>query len=106
MHKLVLLAEARKHLKDIARYTQKIWGIKQRKHYISQLKQAMELIAESPQIGPLREELHPDLRSFLKGKHTIYYSVTQDQVKIVAILHQSMDPVHYISMTGDNNTVN
>ncbi|WP_320170518.1 type II toxin-antitoxin system RelE/ParE family toxin [Maridesulfovibrio sp.] len=78
-------------LKSIARYTQKTWGIEQRKEYMSRLDQSFHLIAENIGIGRNCDHIREGYFSHLVGRHLIFYRVEDKTVMIVRILHQNMD---------------
>ena len=49
------------------------------------------LLAHSPEVGRLREELAPSLRSFPVGNYIVFYRPAGDGVDIVRILHGARD---------------
>jgi toxin ParE1/3/4 len=51
MKRYKLTLEARRDLEDIARYTKRRWGKKQRDLYIGRLKLRIEWLAENPRLG-------------------------------------------------------
>ncbi|MBM3580283.1 type II toxin-antitoxin system RelE/ParE family toxin [Candidatus Dependentiae bacterium] len=46
-----LTTRALEDLRDIATYTEEVWGVKQRNFYLGKLDEAFHLIAKSPQSG-------------------------------------------------------
>jgi toxin ParE1/3/4 len=48
-------------------------------------------LASIPEIGRLREELAPRLRSFAVGNYVIFYRVIENGVEIVRVLHGARD---------------
>jgi toxin ParE1/3/4 len=88
---LVLSPEAIDDRKDIVAYTITTWGTEQAKKYNQQLKDAMSAIRKNPGI----DKTHPQLPSiyflYHVGRHYLIYTVTENRVEIVRILHDRMD---------------
>ena len=78
-------------LKNIAAYTQKTWGIEQRREYLSRLDQSFRLIAENIEIGRNCDHIREGYRSHLVGRHLVFYRVEGEMVTVVRVLHQNMD---------------
>ncbi len=78
-------------LRAIGRYTQERWGEEQRRKYLDGLDDAFQSLSEFPRMAPEREDFDPPIRIHHHEKHLIIYSVEEDRVLIVRILHQSMD---------------
>ena len=78
-------------LKNIAAYTQKTWGIEQRREYLSRLDRSFGLIAENVGIGRNCDHIREGYRSHLVGRHLVFYRVEGEMVTVVRILHQNMD---------------
>lgn len=91
-----LTADAKASLMQIARYTQKTWGKKQRVTYLRMIDNCFCSLAENPMQGRFRPDLHHALRSHPAGKHIVFYIAKQDHIVIVNVLHERMDPVKYI----------
>jgi toxin ParE1/3/4 len=60
---------------------------------LERIDTVLRMLAERPQAGRLRPELHPDLRSFPAGSYVIFYRVN-DALEIVRILsaYRDIDP--------------
>jgi len=91
-----LTADAKASLMQIARYTQKTWGRKQRATYLRMMDACFSSLAVNPMQGRSRPDLHHALRSCPAGKHIVFYIPRQDHVVIVNVLHEKMDPVKHI----------
>ncbi len=87
--KLTLLAKS--DLKDLLKYTQKVWGERQRKIYKAHFDQAFALLSEFPEGGLRRDELFIGCRCKLVEQHVIFYRLTKNAVEVVRILHSRMD---------------
>jgi toxin ParE1/3/4 len=89
--RLKILPEAKVHIRGILKFTQQRWGEDQRLAYKKKLHDAFALILTNPFIGKKRDEIRQGYRSFCAGKHYIFYTVYDDRIEIVALIHESMD---------------
>lgn len=48
-------------------------------------------LAQMPQMGKLRNELHPSVRSFPFGRYVIFYLIQDNLIVILRVLHDSRD---------------
>jgi toxin ParE1/3/4 len=59
--------------------------------YIDHLRErALELLDFS-ELGRLRDEIAPDLRSLLARNHLLFYRIQSNEIQILRILHGSRD---------------
>jgi toxin ParE1/3/4 len=58
---------------------------------IDAIEAACELIAGFPEIGRLREELAPAVRSFGVASYLVFYRASGDDVAVARVLHGSRD---------------
>ncbi|WP_421934002.1 type II toxin-antitoxin system RelE/ParE family toxin [Phenylobacterium sp.] len=58
---------------------------------VSRIYDAEERLADFPELGRVRPELLPDLRSWAVGDYVILYRIEPDAVVIVRILHGARD---------------
>jgi len=73
MPEYVLTPSAESDLIEIARYTRREWGERQRDKYIRELFGLFEAIAAAPQLSQNRDRIRPDLKSRRHKKtHTVY----------------------------------
>ena len=87
-----LTHKAKSDLKDIALFTERRWGRKQRNVYIRQFDAAFGRLAENPELGKTCDEIRPSYRKFPQASHVIFYQKTNNQpTLIIRILHKSMD---------------
>lgn len=56
-----------------------------------ELHRTFRLLAETPEMGRVRDEVIPGIRSFPKGRHVIFYRVRGETLEIVRVLHGSRD---------------
>ncbi len=91
-----LTPDAKASVMQIARYTQKTWGIRQRNSYLKLIDDCFQVLAEAPMQGKARPEIHHILRSYPVGKHIVFYIIKQDYIVIVNVLHERMDTMRYL----------
>ncbi len=92
MVKIEISRKAFEDLKDIGRYTQNKWGIAQRNKYLKQIHDCLSQLAKNPTIGVNCDYIVDGYRKFPQGSHIIFYKLIPDNfVKIIRILHKSMD---------------
>jgi len=53
---------------------------------VARLHDKCHVLAQSPQIGPLRNELKAGLRTFPVGNYLIFYRPTEDGIEVVRVL--------------------
>ena len=58
---------------------------------INEFQCALQLLADKPNIGKSRPELHAGLRSWRVHRFVIFYLSSADAVTVVRILHAAMD---------------
>ena len=79
-------------LKEIYRYTRRTWGRAQAVRYTRSLEQRFRALADNPLLGMAREDLQPEgLRSFVHGRHVVFYQQEPYGVLIVRVLHGRQD---------------
>lgn len=88
VHKQAL---AEQDLANIWLYTWQEWGEQQADNYLDELEKTINLLAEQPKIGRLRREFTPQVRMFFHAYHFIVYQEIQDGIRVIRVLHKSMD---------------
>ena len=96
MASYILSLEAAKSIAEIDSYTAYQFGPKQAIRYLENLLECLEFIAEDPQRGLHRPELNTHYYSYFAGSHSIYYRIVSEQIQVVDILHQSMEPSRHL----------
>ncbi|MEZ8844596.1 type II toxin-antitoxin system RelE/ParE family toxin [Vibrio splendidus] len=87
-----LTNKAKADLRDIALFTERRWGRKQRSVYLRQFNDTFGRLAENPELGKACDEIRLGYRKFPQASHVIFYQKTNNQpTLIVRILHKSMD---------------
>lgn len=83
-------------LASIIDYTLETWGAGQAGKYIDGLEGLAVSLAQTPDLGKAREELHKGLIAFPYERHLLFYRKERHGITIVRILHDSMDtPRHF-----------
>ncbi|MCL5427196.1 MAG: type II toxin-antitoxin system RelE/ParE family toxin [Gammaproteobacteria bacterium] len=92
MQPFTLTIAAKTDLREIALFTQRRWGKEQRNVYLTQFDSSFWLLAETPDIGKSCDEIRQNYCKFPQGSHVIFYQQTEShKIRIVRILHKSMD---------------
>ncbi len=76
---------------EIGRYTEREWGVAQRRRYLDGMARQFALLAASPRLAAERPEFNPPVRIYAYEKHRIIYLADDNGVLIVRVLHESMD---------------
>ena len=58
---------------------------------IDSIEQKLNLLAEQPSMGRMREILSAGLRSFPVGRYVIFYRPLEDGIDVVRVLHGTRD---------------
>lgn len=86
---------------QIRRFTLEHWGPKQSMDYLERLRKTLELLSEMPLIGKnCLPDLGKDIYRFPFSSHMIYYLIiSETEIVITALLHQSMVPGKHLKTT-------
>jgi toxin ParE1/3/4 len=84
-------------LKNIGRYTLRIWGIKQRNLYLQALAKRFDWLAKYSDKGRHRSDVQEGYFSYPQGSHIIFYLLREDGIGIIGVPHQRMDVINYFS---------
>ena len=91
-----LTPDAKSDLIDIRRYTIEQWGKAQSQKYLSELRQTIHLLAETPSLGKSRQDIGESVLSFPHVSHVIYYMLHEQQLVVFGVLHKRMVPVNHL----------
>ena len=83
--------EARNDIKNIGRYTQKTYGIDQRRKYLDGLEVKFGFLAKNPNLHPERPSFDPPIRISHYEQHMVVYTIDGDGILIIRVLHSRMD---------------
>ena len=90
MRRYRLSRRAKKDLDEIWLYIARD-SIESANRFLDLLTDKFPLLADSPRMGRLREELQPDLRSFPVKNYLIYRPLGKTGVSIVRVVHGARD---------------
>ncbi|ONF43279.1 plasmid stabilization protein [Marinobacter lutaoensis] len=93
---LVISPVARDDLKQIYQYGALNWGISRATSYLEHIKEQLWHLTEHPEMGVMRDELLPAMRSLSVDSHVVFYRLQELQVQIVRVLHARQDPQLHI----------
>jgi len=91
MRKIHTQALAKQDLKNIWLYSFKNWGAEQADCYFDELNAAFVLIAENPELGFACDYIREGYRQFQINRHLVFYRATATKIRIVRVLHDSMN---------------
>lgn len=78
-------------------YTLEQWGVEQANAYLEATIKRFDWLAENPLLGKQREDIKEGYYCFPEGMHLVFYKISNDQVEIIGVPHQSMDIVEYLT---------
>jgi toxin ParE1/3/4 len=91
-----LTAAARDDLIGIWDTTQATWGDAQADAYLDQIAATLDRLAGNPRLGPDCSDLLPGLRRLVTGRHVAFYRIMDDHVRVIRVLHGSMDALRHL----------
>ncbi len=59
--------------------------------FLAKLQTKLSLLATQPEMGRLRPELMPDLRSFPYARYVLFYIARPEGIEVVRVLHSARD---------------
>lgn len=87
MRKVQLRPAARSDLDDIWAYTVETWSEDQAIAYLTGLGEALERLAQFPEVSRLRKEFAPPVRVHAYEKHIIIYLEKDSSLDVIRVLH-------------------
>jgi len=82
---------ARNDIKNIGRYTQKTYGVDQRRKYLEGLEIKFSFLAKNPDLHPERPTFDPPVRISHYEQHMVVYTTAGDGILIIRVLRSRMD---------------
>jgi toxin ParE1/3/4 len=82
---------AKAHLIDIWLYTANTWGEARADSYLMEIDKKFQTLVANPSIGKSRPEIKNGYHSIPANKHVVFYTITEEYVNIIGILHARMD---------------
>ena len=89
MHRVVQSSQAEQDLVDIWVYTAEEWSLAQADVYLEELVSGIDRLREHPMMGASRDDLRKDYRALTVSQHLVFYKVSEDEVKIIRVLHKT-----------------
>lgn len=86
-----LTSEAASDIKGILDYTLDRWGAEQADKYVLQIEQCLHGLVSGQRSGKQFGDALPEIQVFRCEHHYIFYSIQDDLLAVVAILHEAMD---------------
>ena len=86
-----LSAKAAADIDAIYEYTILSFGLAQARAYVMGLHERLGVLAENPSHGRNADDIATSLRRFAYGSHIVFYVAKTKGIRIVRVLHQSMD---------------
>ncbi len=90
MSRFTLRPEAVRDLESLEDYIAQD-DVEQAALFIERVRTALTLLATQPEMGRLRPELSPQLRSFAVGNYVVFYVPATDGIDVVRVLSGARD---------------
>ena len=94
--RLRVAARASRDLNGISGYSYRRWGADVAVQYVSGLNAAMRRLRKMPSIGSNYGEVLEGVLRYRFKSHFLYYTVSEESVRIVPILHIRMSPKRHL----------
>lgn len=91
-----LTPAAQSDLSSIWDFTEERWDLRQAESYVTEIRAAIERIADDPGRGRACDEIRDGYRRYSVGSHLVFYVESADGVDVIRILHQRMDPTRHL----------
>jgi len=90
--KLVKDRAAESDLIGIWVYSFEQWGEAQADRYVSAMENGIRKLVSAPEAGKRRDRLHEGYWSKRIEYHVVFYTFTDNELRICRVLHEVMDP--------------
>ncbi len=91
--RLLLSPAAQLDVADIWDFTVERWGEEQAERYNSRIRDTLGELAAGRRSSRNADDIVPGYRTCIIGSHIAYFRLEADELIIIRILHQSMDPI-------------
>ena len=98
--RLVWSADAEDDLIQLLRYGAREWSQDVSDAHGQTIWQSWSRLLQHPELGRLRDDLIPGLRSIVINPHVVFYRVSDDAIEIVRVIHQREDTETVFSETA------
>ncbi|MEO1238455.1 MAG: type II toxin-antitoxin system RelE/ParE family toxin [Pseudomonadota bacterium] len=82
---------AERHIEDFQTWSHEHWGREQAVAYLNGFIAAVERLRAQPQMGRLRRDIAPNVRSVLYRPYTIYYVFRTAEIRVIGVVHERRD---------------
>ena len=89
--RLNLSPRAKRDIDEIWDFSDNRWGTKRANRYVGDIRKKMERVAKNPGLGRTCDDIHPGYLMISSGSHMIFYRRAGSGIRILRVLHQSMD---------------
>ena len=96
MPRYILSPNAARSIAEIYKYTIEKFGERQVRRYLENFRDRFSFLVGNPLLGKKRNDLKHSYYSYFEGSHTIYYKILGENIAIIDVLHQSMEPRHHL----------
>ena len=97
---LILSPRSVRDYDDILLNSLTTWGEQQKNLYRAKLDQALEELADFPEIGQTRKDIGEGYRSLRVGQHVIVYRLDAKTIRVNRILHSRQDLIRELRVPG------
>ncbi|MCH7936905.1 MAG: type II toxin-antitoxin system RelE/ParE family toxin [Proteobacteria bacterium] len=91
MAEYILSNKADADLGDIYTYSWRTFGEARADTYFLELRDCLEMLAGSPRLGHAADLILPGLRRHTHASHVVFYTIEENAIFVVRVLHRSMD---------------
>ena len=91
-----LSSRAAADFEEIYEFTIDRFGLQQARTYLTGLSERFDAVAQNPMLGRDASELSPGLRRLVYQSHVVFYVATDLGVRVIRVLHQSMDVARHL----------
>ncbi|HEX8663078.1 MAG TPA: type II toxin-antitoxin system RelE/ParE family toxin [Beijerinckiaceae bacterium] len=96
MPRVEITEAADRDISEIYVYSHRRYGEAQAERYLLGLDACFERLAEMPRMGRNIDHIRTGYFRFEHARHTIFYIILKDGIRIVRVLHASMDPQRHL----------
>ena len=72
------------------------FGEKRTQTYYDALARCLALLGANPEMGVTAEDIRPGYRRFAHESHVVFYTIDDEGVLIVRVLHKRMDATRHL----------
>ena len=84
-------SRARADLLEIWLYSHDTWSADQADLYLDRLAEGINRLSDNPLLGSDASGIRPGYRKLTVERHLVFYTVTEERIEIVRVLHAQMD---------------